>query len=63
MIYFDSIVLFNDSAIVEVLMNLVLSQCMLDVALFNLLTPTVVEVVNLACDLSTVLEVITLVYL
>jgi len=63
MIYFDSIVLFNDSAIVEILMNLVLSQCMLDVALFNLLTPTVVEVVNLACDLSTVLEVITLVYL
>ena len=63
MIDLDSIVLFNDSPVVEVLMNLILTQGMLDVALLDLLAPAVIKVMNLACDFSAVLQVISLVYL
>ena len=63
MIYLDCIVLFDDSAIIKILVNLVFSESMLNVALFNLLTPTVIKMMNLARNLATVLKVITFVNL
>jgi hypothetical protein len=63
MIDFDSVVLFNDSAIVQVLVNLIFSEGMLDVTFFDLLSPTIIEMMNLASNFTAVLKVISLVYL
>lgn len=59
----DRIVVAHNSPIVQVLMNLVLTQCMLNVTLLNLLAPLVVEVVDLAGYLTAVFQVIGFVYL
>lgn len=58
MIDFDSVVLLDDSAVIKILMNLVLPESMLDVAFFNLLSPAVVKVMNLAGDFTAVLQVV-----
>jgi hypothetical protein len=63
MIDLDSVVLFNDSAIVQVLVNLIFSEGMLDVTFFDLLSPTIIEMMNLASNFTAVLKVISLVYL
>lgn len=54
----DSVELLDNPAVVQVFVDLVLSQCMLDVALLDLLAPAVVKVVDLAGDLAAALQVV-----
>jgi hypothetical protein len=61
MVNLDRIVLLDDPSVVKVFMNLILSQGVLDVALLDLLTPTVVEMVNLASHFTAVLQIVALV--
>jgi hypothetical protein len=61
MVDLDRIVLLHNPSVVKVFMNLVLSQSMLDVALLDLLAPTVVEMVNLASHFTAVLQIVALV--
>ena len=53
----DGVKLFDDSPVVQILVDLVLPYCMLDVIVLDLLRPAVVEVVDFAGDLPTVFEV------
>ena len=55
MIDLDSVVVLNNSSIVQFLMNLVLSERMLDIVIFNLIAPTVVKMMDFASNLSAIL--------
>lgn len=59
----DGVVLLNHSSMVQVLVDFIFSDCMLDIVLLDLLAPAVVEVVDLAGNLSAVLQVKRLVNL
>jgi len=61
MIYFNSIILLHNSSVIEVFVDLVLSQSMLYVTLFDLLSPSIIEMMNLAGNLSAIFEIISLV--
>ena len=53
----NSVVMLHDASIVQLFMDLVLSQSMLDVVIFDLVTPTVVEVVNFAGYLTAIFQI------
>ena len=61
MVDLDGVELANDSAMTQVLVNLVLTYRVLDVVVFDLLGPAIVEVVHLARDFSACFEVVRLV--
>jgi len=52
MVNLDCIKMFNNSAVIQLLVNLVLPQCMFNVIIFNLITPAIVKRVDLACHFS-----------
>jgi len=58
----NSIVMFDNSSIVEFLVDFIFSQSMLDIVVLDLITPTVIEVVDFAGDLPAVLQVKSLVH-
>lgn len=51
----------DHASVRQLFMDLVLAQRMLDVVVLDLITPTVVEVVDLASDLTAILQVKSLV--
>lgn len=59
MIDLNRVELLHHSSVVQVLMDLILSKGMLDVTFFDLLTPAIVEVMDLASHLSAALEIIS----
>ncbi len=63
MIYLHRIEVFHNPAMIKFLVNLIFTQGMLDVVVFYLITPTVVEVVNLACYLTELLKIKRFIYL
>lgn len=63
MIYLHRIEVFHNPAMIKFLVNLIFTQGMLDVVVFYLIAPTVVEVVNLACYLTELLKIKRFIYL
>lgn len=61
MIDLNGVKLLYHPPVVEVFMDFVLPDGMFDIVLLYLFTPVVVEVVNLACNFPTVLQVVSLV--
>lgn len=57
MVNFNSVEVFHDAAMVQLFMDLIFTQGMLDVVVFHLVTPAVVEVVDFACHLTELLQV------
>ena len=55
------VVMSHHSAVRQLFMDLILAQSMLDVVILDLITPTVVEVVNLAGNLTAILQVESLI--
>ena len=62
MVDLNSIVVFDNSSIVEFLVDFIFSQSMLNIVVLDLITPTVIEVVDFAGDLPAVLQVKGLVH-
>jgi hypothetical protein len=58
MVDFNRIELFDHPSMIEVLVYFILPDGMLDVVVFDLLTPAIIKVVDLAGHLPTALEVI-----
>ena len=55
------VVMSHHSAVRQLFMDLILAQSMLDVVILDLITPTVVKVVNLAGNLTAILQVKSLI--
>lgn len=55
MVDFDGVVVLHYASVIQLLMDLVLSKCMLYVVILDLIAPTVVEVMDLAGYFATVL--------
>ena len=53
----DGVILMHDPTMVQILVYLVLSDRVLYVIIFDLLGPTVIKVVYLACDFSAAFQV------
>jgi len=56
-INFHCIIVLHDASIVELLMDFIFPQRVLYVVVFDLVTPTVVKVVNFASDFPTILQI------
>lgn len=56
-----SIVVFDDSSIVKFLVDFIFSQSVLNVVVLDLITPTVIEVMDFAGNFPAVLQVKSLV--
>ena len=56
-VYLYGVILFDNSPIGELFVDLVLSESMLDVAVFNRLAPRVIKMVYFACYLLADFEV------
>ena len=52
-----SVVVLNNAPVVQFLVDLVLAQRMLDVIVLDLITPTVIKMMNFASNFSAVLQV------
>jgi hypothetical protein len=61
-VYFNSVVLLDHSPVVEVLVNFIFSNCMFDIVILYLFAPTVIKVMDLACNFLTILEIKCLIY-
>lgn len=59
---FDCIEVFYNSAIVQLLVNLVFTKCMFNVVVLHLVTPTVIKVVDLASNFSKLFKVKSFIY-
>lgn len=57
MVDLDGVIVFDHAAIVQFFVDLVFSQRMLDVVVLDLVRPAIVEMVDLACDFTTILQV------
>ena len=55
MVDFYCIEMFHYSAIVQLLVDFILSQGVFDVVVLDLVIPTVIKVMNFACDFTAVL--------
>ena len=63
MINLHGIVVLDNASIVQFLVDLILSQRMFNIVILHLVTPTVVEVVDLAGDFAAIFQVKRLVNL
>jgi hypothetical protein len=63
MVNFNSIKLLYNSPMIQVLVNLIFSDCVFYIVIFNLLGPAVVEVMNFASNLATIFEIVGFVHL
>jgi len=57
MVDFNSIVVFDHSPIVKLLVDLIFSQSVFDVVVLHLVAPAVIKVMNFAGDLAAVFQV------
>ena len=62
MVDLNSIVVFDDSSIVKFLVDFIFSESVLNVVVLDLITPTVIKVMDFAGDLPAVLQVKGLVH-
>ena len=63
MVNLHGIVVLDNASIVQFLVDLILSQSMFNIVILHLVTPTVVEVVDLAGDFAAIFQVKRLVNL
>lgn len=63
MVNLHGIVVLDNASIVQFLVDLILSQRMFNIVILHLVTPTVVEVVDLAGDFAAIFQVKRLVNL
>lgn len=63
MVDFNSIKLFDNASMVQVLVYFVFTDCVFNIIIFDLLWPAVVKVMNFASNLTTVFEIIGFVHL
>ena len=62
MVDLNGVELLDHTSMVEVFVDLVLSNRMLDVVILDLLGPAVIEVMNFACHFTAVLEIVGPIY-
>ena len=62
MVYFNSVILFYNSPVIEIFMDFIFSYCMFYIIVFDLFRPAIVKMMNLAGYLSTMLKVESLVH-
>ena len=63
MVYFNSVILFDHSPVVEIFVDFIFSYGMLYVIILDLLRPTIVKMMDFAGDLSAMLKVESFVHL
>lgn len=54
MVDFNGVIVLDDSSIIQLLMNFILSERVLDIVIFDLITPTVVKMMDFASNLSAI---------